>query len=83
MRWRNELYDAELIGVEELRGKVEAAMVRFRRKFYRVPGAPEEDLEQLALQLSHACEVELRASQDSLLEQHKTIANLLTINVKP
>jgi hypothetical protein len=74
----DELYDADLIGVEQLQGPVETAMVQFRRKLRGEPGAPSEPLDQLALQLAHACETEMRASEDGLLEQHKTIAALIT-----
>jgi hypothetical protein len=78
-----ELYDAELVGVEQFEGAVEAAMVNFRRKLRREPGAPAESLEQLALRLAHACETEMRASEDGLLEQHKTIAALVTAGTNP
>ena len=73
-----ELYDADLIGVERFHGEVEKAMVRFRSKLRREPDAPREGLEQLALQLAHACETELKESEDALLEQHKTITALVT-----
>jgi hypothetical protein len=78
----SELYDAELIGVEQFQGEVEGAMVRFRRKLRREPGAPEDSLEQLALQLARACETELKASEDALLDQHRTIAALVTTGEK-
>lgn len=73
----DELYDADLIGVEQLGGPVEAAMVRFRRRL-RDAGASGEQFDQLALQLAHACETELKASEDELLAQHKAIAALVT-----
>jgi hypothetical protein len=74
----DELYDADLIGVEQLQGPVETAMVKFRRRLRGEPGAPSDPLDQLALQLAHACETEMRTSEDGLLEQHKTIAALVT-----
>ena len=74
----DELYDADLIGVEELAGSVEKAMVNFRRKLRGEPGAPGDELDQLALQLAHACETEIKTSEDSLLDQHKQIAALVT-----
>jgi hypothetical protein len=77
-----ELYDADLIGVEQFQGPVEAAMVRFRRKLDREPDAPADSLEQLALQLAHACETEMRTSEDALLEQHKAITALATAGVE-
>jgi hypothetical protein len=78
-----ELFDAELIGVERYQGAVEAAMVEFRRKLRREPNAPNESFEQLALQLAHACEKELKESEDALLEQHKAITALVTAGDKP
>jgi hypothetical protein len=74
----DELYDADLIGVEQLQGPVEAAMVRFRQKLRGDVDAPGDHIDQLALQLAHACETEIKASEDSLLDQHKTIATLVT-----
>jgi len=74
----DELYDADLIGVEELGGAVERAMVDFRRKLRGEPGAPAGGIDQLALQLAHACETEIRSSEDGLLDQHKQIAALVT-----
>lgn len=83
LRRFSELYDAELIGVERFQGQVEAAMVRFRARLRREPEAPPDDLEQLALQLAHACETELKESEDALLAQHKTIAALVTAGGEP
>lgn len=74
----DELYAADLIGVERVSGDVEAAMVRFRRRLRGEVGAPEGPFDQLALQLAHACEAELKVSEDDLLEQHKAIATLVT-----
>lgn len=74
----DELYFAALIGVEKLHGPVESAMIAFRRKLRNEPGAPEENLERLALRLSTACETELKESEDLLLAQHKEIADLVT-----
>lgn len=73
-----ELYHADLIGVEVPRGEVEAAMVRFRRKLRNDPEAPPDPLQSLSLQLSAAVENELRESEEALLEQHQTIARLLS-----
>lgn len=73
----DELYDADLVGVEQPGGDVEKAMVRFRRKLRGEPGAPNDDIDQLALQLAHACEMEMKASEDGLLDQHKAIAALV------
>ena len=73
----DELYFGALIGVEKLHGPVESAMVAFRRKLKEKP-AEDESLEQLALRLSTACENELKESEDSLLSQHKEIADLVT-----
>jgi hypothetical protein len=77
-----ELYNADLIGVEQLRGQVEAAMVRFRLKLQQDKGAPEDSLDQLALQLARACETERSASEGKLLEQHQAIATLVTAETK-
>jgi hypothetical protein len=74
----NELYQADLIGVETFHGPVEAAMVRFRTKLRHEPDAPDETLEDLSLQLSTAVERELKESEDALLEQHRAIAALVT-----
>jgi hypothetical protein len=79
----DELYDADLIGVEQLNGPVEAAMVRFRKRLRGEVVDPQEPFDQLALQLAHACETELKASEDDLLEQHKAIAALVTANASP
>jgi hypothetical protein len=74
----DELYDADLIGVEQLEGPVEAAMVRFRSKLRGDANAPADHIDLLALELAHACETEMRASEDGLLNQHKAIATLVT-----
>jgi hypothetical protein len=74
----DELYDADLIGVEQLRGPVEAAMVRFRSKLRGDANAPTDHIDLLALELADACETEMRASEDGLLNQHKAIATLVT-----
>lgn len=78
----DEMYFASLIGVEKLQGPVETAMVRFRRKLKQLPGAPSESLEQLSLELSTACEKELKESEDAILEQHRQISELVTANDK-
>ncbi len=75
-----EMYHGALIGVEKPSGLVEAAMFRFRKKFEKLHGAPEDDLEQLSLQLSAACEEELKESEELLIEQHEQISALLTAN---
>lgn len=74
----NELYQADLIGVEQLHGPVEAAMVRFRRKLRNEQPVPEQPLETLSLELSTAVESELAESESALLEQHRTIATLVS-----
>jgi hypothetical protein len=74
----DELYFAALIGVEKLNGPVEEAMVRFRRQLKREAESPSTTLPQLALELSTACETELRESEDLLLEQHKAISDLVS-----
>ena len=66
------------VGVEELGGAVERAMVDFRRKLRGEPGPPADGIDQLALRLAHACETEIRSSEDGLLDQHKQIAALVT-----
>jgi len=78
-----EMYFGALIGVEELHGPVETAMVRFRNKLKRSPSAPEDSLEQLSLQLSKACEEELKSSEDSLVKQHEQISELVTASNLP
>jgi hypothetical protein len=55
-----EMYYASLIGIEQLNGPVEHAMVRFRQKLKGLPGAPEASLDQLSL--STACEIEAKES---------------------
>jgi hypothetical protein len=77
-----ELYFAALIGVEQPRGEVEAAMVRFRRRLHKEGDAEGESLGQLALALSRACETELSQSQEALLEQHKAIAELVKADAR-
>jgi hypothetical protein len=74
----DEMYYASLVGVEQLHGPVEGAMVRFRNKLKGLPGAPDENLEQLSLELSRACEEELKESEAALIDQHRQIADLLT-----
>jgi hypothetical protein len=74
----DELYDADLIGVEQLHGEVEKSMVEFRKRLRGAAGASSEPFSQLALRLAHACEAELKASEDALLEQHQAIAALVT-----
>jgi hypothetical protein len=73
-----ELYGADLIGVEQPGGPVEKAMVWFRRKFRGEPGARPDPIDQLALQLGEACEDELRTSEAALLAQHKEITALVS-----
>ena len=53
-------------------------MVRFRRKLKGLPEASEDSLNQLSLQLSTACETELKESEDLLIEQHHQITDLVT-----
>ncbi len=73
-----ELYYAELIGVEERQGEVERAMVRFRKKLKNLRGAPAEDLYKLSLDLSRAVEFELLNSENKLILQHEEIKILLS-----
>ena len=70
LRRFDELYDADLIGVEQLHGEVESQMVEFRKRLRGEPSASDEPFNQLALRLATACENELKASEDALLEQH-------------
>jgi hypothetical protein len=44
--------------------------------------APEQSVDQLALQLARACETEISASEGTLLEQHQAIAALVTADTK-
>lgn len=67
-----------MLGFQEWQGPVEKAMVNFDRKLGNKPGAPTESLDQLSLQLSMACEQELKESQDELLAQYKRILGLVT-----
>ena len=76
-----ELYGADLIGVEQLEGPVERAMVKFRRKLRGEPGAPDDPIDQLSLQLGRACETELKKSEEELLAQHKAITELVSGSV--
>jgi hypothetical protein len=76
-----ELYLGDLIGIEQHEGPVEKAMVRFRRKLHNEPGAPDDPILQLALQLGTATGTELKVSQDSLLAQHKEITDLVSASV--
>jgi len=73
-----ELYYADLIGVERLNGGVESAMVKFRNKLKSLPGAPSEDLFTLSLELSRAVESELKESEEQLISQHEAIRDLLS-----
>jgi hypothetical protein len=73
-----EMYHASLIGVETFHGPVEAAMVQFRRKLKGLPEAPADSLDQLSLQLSTACETELKESENLLMEQYRQISDLIT-----
>ncbi len=77
----DQLYLGALIGVELPNGPVEAAMVRFERKLRKASSAPSEDLYSLSLQLSKACEQELKESEDALLAQHAAIVSL--VNSQP
>jgi hypothetical protein len=73
-----QLYFGALIGVEESRGLVETAMVRFRLKLKKQEGAPDDSLEQLALQLSGDCEKELKKDEDSLKAKYRDITDVLS-----
>ncbi len=74
----NELYYADLIGTEEKHGAVEAAMVGFRRQMEDQSAQDGDSLELLSLQLSAAVERELQNSEEALLQQHRSIADLLS-----
>jgi hypothetical protein len=74
----DQLYLGALIGVEKLNGPVEVAMVRFEKKLRKSASAPSDDLYSLSLQLSTACEQELKESEDALLAQHAAIVALVT-----
>lgn len=73
-----ELYYADLIGVEKLHGDVERAMVRYRKKLKKLPDAPDGSLYDLSLELSKAVETELKESKQVILRQHRAIAELLS-----
>ena len=73
----DELYQADLIGVEKPGGRVEKAMVRFREMHRNEPDAPATALEGLSLELSAAVEEELKESEAALLLQHEQITKLL------
>lgn len=77
----DQLYLGALIGVEKLNGPVEAAMARFEKKLRKSASAPSDDLYSLSLQLSTACEQELKESEDALLAQHAAIVAL--VNSQP
>ena len=71
-----ELYYADLIGIEQKGGPVERAMIGFRKELKGT--ADEEQLKQLSLNLSRAVTTELKSSEDALLAQHKQITALVT-----
>ena len=73
-----ELYYADLIGVEKLHGDVERAMVMFRTKLKNLSGASSEDLNSLSLKLSRAVESELNEIENQLIIQHEAIRDLLS-----
>ncbi len=75
-----ELYYADLIGIEQKGGPVEQAMIGFRKE---LKGAgDEQELKQLSLELSRAVTTELKSSEDALLAQHKQITALVTRSSK-
>jgi hypothetical protein len=76
-----ELYWADLIGVEQRGGPVEAAMVQFRHKLRGEAAAPPDPIELLSLNLGLACETELKTSEDNLLAQQKVITGLVSASV--
>lgn len=82
LRRFDELYVGELIGIEQYQGEVENAMVRFRHKRYGEPIESDKPILQLALDLATATGPESRASQDSLLAQHKEITSLVSATVR-
>lgn len=75
-----ELYYADLIGIEQKGGPVERAMIGFRKELKGT--ADEEQLKQLSLNLSRAVTTELKSSEDALLAQHKQITALVTRSSK-
>jgi hypothetical protein len=75
----DELYFADLIGVEKRLGPVESAMVCFSRKLKGQPpeGCPQKELPDLSLSLSRAVREELKESEDALLGQQREISELV------
>lgn len=73
----DELYYADLIGVEKFQGPVEEAMVQFRLRLKNDPRAGDKSLEELSLRLSDAVDDEMKESEADLLRQHRAIASLL------
>jgi hypothetical protein len=69
-----ELYWASLIGVEQKGGDVSGAMVAFRNAMNG--GGGGADLHQLSLQLSNACEIELKNGEAEIEGIRKEIKNL-------
>ena len=72
----DELYYADLIGVEKTRGPVEQAMVAFSDLL--LSEASAQDLRDQSLVLSRAVETELKDSEDNILEQWRKVSNLIT-----
>ena len=73
-----ELYYADLIGIEKLQGNVEGAMVKYRNKLKKLPNALNSSLYDLSLELSKAVEIELNESKQAILQQQHAIAELLS-----
>lgn len=72
-----ELYFADLIGVEQDDGPVEEAMVRFREKMKGLAGAPDLSLYKLSLELSIAVEEEISVSEVKLRKLQERISALI------
>ena len=71
-----QLYSAELIGVEQQGGVVEQAMINFRKK-WKNSNTVDDSLNTLSIRLSTAIEKELAFLQDALVLQHRKIADLV------
>jgi hypothetical protein len=72
-----ELYYADLVGVEKRGGQVEKLMVMFRRGLNGEDAGSGQSLSGLALQLAAACETELADSERDLLNQQEAILALV------
>lgn len=77
-----ELYHADLIGIEKEGGDVELAMFRFREKLNGTAEAPRKTFTGIALELSTAVQTEIEESKNKILEQHQQITDLLTRTIE-